>query len=50
MEKDGNESFENALLVIHDYIKVYGERIFEVLARDHKEDIVNDFEVSIPEE
>jgi hypothetical protein len=49
-EKEGVENFENGLKVVHDYIKVYGENVFGVLARDHKEDIVNDFEVAIKEE
>jgi hypothetical protein len=29
---------------------MYGERVFGVLARDHKEDIINDYEVAIKEE
>lgn len=47
---DGVETFENALLLITDYIKMYGERVFGVLARDHREDIINDYEVAIKEE
>lgn len=31
-------------------MKMYGERVFGVLARDHKEDIINDYEVAIKEE
>lgn len=49
IEKEGVETFENALLVLTDYIKMYGERVFGVLARDHKEDIINDYEVAIKE-
>lgn len=49
-EKDSKEVFENGLLVVHDYMKVYGERVFGVLARDHKEDINNDFEVALKDE
>ena len=36
--------------LITDYIKMYGERVFGVLARDHREDIINDYEVAIKEE
>jgi hypothetical protein len=51
VEQEGvsDEAFENALLVITDYIKMYGERVFGVLARDHKEDIINDYEVALKE-
>jgi len=28
---------------------MYGERVFGVLARDHKEDIINDYEVALKE-
>jgi hypothetical protein len=31
-------------------MKMYGERVFGVLARDHKDDIHNDYEVAIKEE
>jgi hypothetical protein len=49
IDKEGVETFENALLVLTDYIKMYGERVFGVLARDHKEDIINDYEVALKE-
>ena len=49
-DKDGVDAFSNAMLIITDYIKVYGERIFGVHPRDHKEDIANDFEVALSPE
>ena len=48
--KDDQDVFEAALLLLTDYIKMYGERVFGVLARDHKEDIINDYEVTIKAE
>ena len=43
------EIFLNALKVITDYFETYGERIFGVLAKSHRENINNDYEVSLPE-
>jgi len=33
-QKDGTEQLESALLLVTDYMKMYGERVFGVLARD----------------
>jgi hypothetical protein len=46
---DYEEVFLNALKVVTDYLETYGERIFGVLAKSHRENINNDYEVSLPE-
>ena len=46
---DYQELFINSLKVITDYFETYGERIFGVLARSHKENINNDYEVALQE-
>lgn len=43
------ETFINSLKIVTDYFETYGERIFGLLARSHKENIYNDYEVSLPE-
>ena len=43
------EIFINTLKIITDYFETYGERIFGVLARSHRDNIINDYEVSLPE-
>lgn len=43
------EIFLNALKVITDYFETYGERIFGVMAKSHRENINNDYEVSLSE-
>lgn len=34
-------------MVITDYMKTYGEQIFQILPRDHRQDIINDYEVTL---
>jgi hypothetical protein len=44
------EEFQNALLVLTDYLKTYGEVFFWVLPKQRREAIENDHEVALAEE
>ena len=41
------EEFSNALMVVTDYLKTYGEIFFQILSRQRREAIDMDYEVTI---
>ena len=45
--EENSEEFCNAMMVLSDYLKTYGEIIFLILARDYKQSIEDGFEVTI---
>jgi hypothetical protein len=47
IQPENLEEFQNALMVITDYLKTYGEIFFLILPRQRREAIENDYEVTI---
>jgi hypothetical protein len=45
--EDNAEEFCNAMMVLCDYLKTYGETIFLILSKDYKQSIEDGFEVTI---
>ena len=45
--EDNADEFCNAMMVLCDYLKTYGEIIFLILSRDYRQSIEDGFEVTI---
>ena len=45
--EDNFDEFCNAMMVLSDYLKTYGETVFLILSRDYKQSIEDGFEVAI---
>lgn len=46
--KDDQKSFLNAIMVLTDYFKTYGEKIFQIVSRERRIAIDQDHDVTIP--
>lgn len=45
--EEAEDDFQKAMHIVTDYIKTYGEQIFQLMSRESRESIANGYEVTI---